>query len=209
MGELRKPLRYALHVIFRPFDGFWDLKHEKRGSLSAALTIFGLWLIIYALSYRYTGFPVQIINWEYFNIWRAMLMTAVPLLLWCASNWCLTSLFDGKGSFKDIFIASCYALTPFILINPVLIIMSNLITVDEIDFYSFFFYLAQVWFIFLMLAAMVETHEYSMTKAVFSSLFTIIGMGIMIFLFFIFFSLLTDAAAYFIALYKEIAYRFY
>ena len=27
----------GFHVIFHPFDGFWDLKHEKRGSLRAAI----------------------------------------------------------------------------------------------------------------------------------------------------------------------------
>ena len=35
----RDSLRYALHCIVRPFDGFWDLTHEKRGSMAAANTI--------------------------------------------------------------------------------------------------------------------------------------------------------------------------
>ena len=32
-------LRYALYVITHPLDGFWDLTHEKRGSIAAANTI--------------------------------------------------------------------------------------------------------------------------------------------------------------------------
>jgi hypothetical protein len=32
-------LVYICHLIFHPFDGFWDLKHEKRGSVRASLTI--------------------------------------------------------------------------------------------------------------------------------------------------------------------------
>ena len=35
----RDSLRYALHCIVRPFDGFWDLTHEKRGSMAAANTL--------------------------------------------------------------------------------------------------------------------------------------------------------------------------
>ncbi|HUM61808.1 MAG TPA: hypothetical protein PLA31_10275, partial [Clostridia bacterium] len=31
-----KTLRYSLHVIVRPFDGFWDLTRERRGSMAAA-----------------------------------------------------------------------------------------------------------------------------------------------------------------------------
>ena len=40
-------LRYSLHVITHPFDGFWDLVHEKRGSLAAAHTFLALFLITY------------------------------------------------------------------------------------------------------------------------------------------------------------------
>ena len=32
-------LRYSLYVLTHPFDGFWDLTHEKRGSLAAANTV--------------------------------------------------------------------------------------------------------------------------------------------------------------------------
>jgi hypothetical protein len=195
--------------MVRPFDGFWDLKHEKRGSLGSALIILGLWLFIEAISYRYSGFIFYQVNWEYFNVWRSLFAMVVPFLLWCASNWCLTTLMDGKGSFKDIFIASCYALMPFVLINPFLIIISNVLLVGEAAFWVFFSSLSTVWFVFLMLAAMMETHEYSFGKAVFSSFLTLVGMGVIIFLFFIFFSLISDAVAYFIALYKEIIFRFY
>lgn len=207
--EYRKTLKYALHVIVRPFDGFWDLKNEKRGSLAAAVTILALMLFVEALTYRYSGFMVYTINWEYFNILRALLSTLIPFLLWCVSNWCFTTLMDGKGTLKEIFIASCYAMTPTVIISVLLIIIGNVITGDEFALYMVFYYLAQIWTVFLMLAAMMETHEYSFTKAIFSSLLTLIGIGVMIFLFMIFFSLISDAVAYFIALYREIAYRFY
>lgn len=207
--NLKRPLRYALHVAVRPFDGFWDLKHEKRGSLAAAFVLLAAWLIIEALGYRFMGFIVYTINWEYFNVWRALLTMLIPFLLWCVSNWCLTTLMDGKGSLKDIFIASCYALIPYVLINPCLIVLSNVITGDEFAFWAVFSTVSTIWFVFLMLAAMMETHEYSFSKAIFSSFLTIVGMGVIIFLFFIFFSLISDCVAYFVALYKEVAFRFY
>ena len=37
-----KQLKYSFTLIFHPFDGFWDLKHEKRGSAKAALVILAL-----------------------------------------------------------------------------------------------------------------------------------------------------------------------
>jgi len=44
-------------------------------------------------------------------------------------------------------------------------------------------------------------------KTVFSSFLTIVGMGVMVFIFVIFFSLISDAFAYFFSLYKEILFR--
>lgn len=207
--QLLQSLRYGLYVIFRPFDGFWDLKNEKRGSLQAAFVIFALWLAINALSYPFTGFVVQVIHWEYFNLWYALLNMIVPFVLWCVSNWCFTSLMDGKGSFKDIFIASCYALIPFVLINPALIIISNIITVNEASLYWLFSSLAMLWFVFLLIVAMMQTHDYTTGKTILSSLLTVVGMGIIIFLFLVFFSLVSDGIAYFIALYKETVFRMY
>jgi len=209
LKALKAPLKYALYVIFRPFDGFWDLKNEKRGSLGAAWVILVAWVVMEALSYRYYGFLVMTVNWERFNLWLQLFTMTVPLFLWCLANWCLTTLMDGKGSLKDIFIASCYALTPIVLIMPLLIVLSNILAGTELAFWSFFYSLSSLWFVFLMIAAMMETHEYSLSKAIFSSLLTLVSMGIMIFLFFILFSLISDALSYFVALYKEIIFRFY
>ena len=38
LSRYKDSLRYALHVITHPFDGFWDLVHEKRGTIAAANT---------------------------------------------------------------------------------------------------------------------------------------------------------------------------
>ena len=38
-------MKYAKYVLFHPFDGFWDLTHEKRGSFAAATTFLVLFLL--------------------------------------------------------------------------------------------------------------------------------------------------------------------
>ena len=50
-------LKFALYCITHPFDGFWDLTHEKRGTYAAANTILILTLIVIPVSFflRFTG----------------------------------------------------------------------------------------------------------------------------------------------------------
>ena len=49
-------LRYALYVITHPLDGFWDLTHEKRGSIAAANTIVLLTVLARIMKLQYTSF---------------------------------------------------------------------------------------------------------------------------------------------------------
>jgi hypothetical protein len=52
---------------------------------------------------------------------------------------------DGKGTFRDIIIATAYALVPFVLINLPLTFVSNYLTMEEGTFYHFFRIAAVLW----------------------------------------------------------------
>ena len=57
-----RTLKYALHVIVRPFDGFWDLSREHRGSVAAANTIIFLALLTRVLKLQYTSFQFLVVE---------------------------------------------------------------------------------------------------------------------------------------------------
>ena len=94
--RLLKSLRYALYVITHPFDGFWDLTHEKRGSIAAAHVLVVLTFITRLFYKRFTSFMFEKVYWEQFNIWREVVSILALVIIYCAANWCLTTLFDGK-----------------------------------------------------------------------------------------------------------------
>ena len=48
-------LKFALYCITHPLDGFWDLTHEKRGSIAAANTILLLTLLANLFKLQYTS----------------------------------------------------------------------------------------------------------------------------------------------------------
>jgi len=114
---------------------------------------------------------------------------------------------DGKGRMRDIYMGVAYALAPSVIINAAMIILSRLITYDEGAIYWVLAGFSALWTGILILAAMMMIHDYSLTKTLFSSLLTIVGMGVIVFIFVVFFSLISDAAAYFVSLYKEALFR--
>ena len=58
MKNYIQSLKFALYCITHPFDGFWDLTHEKRGSIAAANTILILTLIVRIMKLQYTSFII-------------------------------------------------------------------------------------------------------------------------------------------------------
>ena len=202
-------LHYALYVITHPFDGFWDLIHEKRGSIAAANTFLFLFLLTRVLKLMCTSFQFVSAPVQYLNIFEEALSLLLPFLVLCLANWAMTTLFDGKGRFKDIYMAMCYALVPYSLIQLPMILVSNVLTYEEGSFYSVLLTISVIWCVFLVFVGLMEVHDYGPGKTLVFLVVTVVGALIIIFLVLVFFSLLSDAIGYFVSLYREIVYRLY
>ena len=207
MQRYLKSLKFALYCITHPLDGFWDLTHEKRGTYAAANTILFLTLLIRVLKLRYTSFIFMTVYWEDINIFLYIASVAFPLAIFVIGNWGLTALFDGKARLGQVYMASCYALTPYPLIQFPLMFFSNFVTVDEAEFYSVISALSLVWAAMLFIAAMGQIHEFSMAKNLLFIVASLFAMLVIIFILLLFFSMISQGVAYFISLAKEIMFR--
>ena len=199
-------LLYAFHLIFHPFDGFWDLKHEKRGSVRAGTTILGITILSFfyqAIGRGYIFNPRD----NYSTVFIQVISVLVPVLLWVVANWCLTTLFDGEGSFKDIYIATCYSLAPLPLFVIVSTIFTNIATVGESSMVNLIVTIGYVWVAILLFFGMVVTHDYSIGKNVITTLGTIVAMAVIMFIIILFSSLVMKMITFIIAIFTEIGNR--
>ena len=200
-------LHYSLYVITHPFDGFWDLVHEKRGTLAASHTFLILFLLTRVLKLMLTSFQFISAPIQYLNVFEEMASLALPFIILCIANWAMTTLFDGKGRFRDIYMAMCYALVPYILIQLPMILVSNMLTYEEGSFYSVLLSVSLIWCAFLVFVGLMEIHDYGPGKTFIFLIVTVLGAAVIIFLLLVFFSLLSDALSYFISMYREIIFR--
>ncbi len=200
-------LIYVFHLVFHPFDGFWDLKHEKRGSVRAGTTILGLTIIAFfyqAIGQGYMFNP----RGDYSTVFLQVIAVLVPVLLWVISNWCLTTLFDGEGSLKDIYIATTYSLAPLPLFVIISTILSNVFTVSEGSMVTLLVTIGYVWVALLLFFGMSVTHDYSMGKNVITILGTIVAMAVIMFIAILFSSLVIKMVTFIVAICTEIFNRF-
>lgn len=200
-------LKYSLYIIFHPFDGFWDLKHEKRGSMKAAITLFALFALTVVMRRQLTSYLFNPHDPDYINIMKEAVIALLPYILWCISNWCFTTLMDGEGKMSDILIATAYALTPMTLLNIVLILISVVLSLEEASLYNLIMSASVLWTYFLIFIGMLITHQYTVKKSVLTTGLTIVGMGVIIFLGLLVSFLIQQVMGFSIEVYREITFR--
>lgn len=199
-------LMYAFYVSFHPFDGFWDIKHEHRGSLRGGLTILGLNVLAsyyQAIGKSYLANPTG----SYSSFWTQLLAIFVPVFLWAIANWCLTTLFDGEGSFKQVLIASCYATAPLPWFMVISTLMTNLSSSMSEGITTFIMVIGYIWVAFLLFFGMLVVQDYSLGKNVITSLGTVLCMAVIMFIVILFASLVNNLVGFVSGIITEISYR--
>lgn len=201
-------LKFAFYCVAHPVDGFWDLTHEKRGTLAAANTILFLTVFVRLVSLKYTSFLIRAMNWEEVNIFLWIASIIFPLALWVLGNWGCTTLFDGKARLWQIYMATCYGMLPYPIVTTVLTIFSNGVTLEESEFYSVVNLITLVYCGILIVVSMSQIHEFKMGKNLLFTLLSIIAMLIIVFILMIFFSMIAQGIGYFVSMAKELMFRF-
>ncbi len=181
-------LGYAKRVIFRPLNSYWSLTRENKGSIAAATTILLGAAFAQLVHARFTGFIFDSTA-QHTNIFMEFFTVVAPLLLFVVCNWCVTSLMNGEGSFKAIYISSCYALTPMILLYPISTIISNVMIEEEGNLYTVFITIALFWVMLLLYSSVMRVHDYTLGQTLGIILITLVVMLLVVFLAVLFFAL--------------------
>lgn len=199
---------FAFHLIMHPFDGFWDLKHEKRGSVRGAIfyvALASLTVVYNSVGMAYIFNPYSAYAGNGFNFFYSIATVIVPLALWCVANWCITTLFDGEGTLKDIFISTSYSLLPMTLTLIPATLLSNIAVEGEGAMITLVSTLGFIWMGLLIFFGTMTTHGYSMGKNILATLGTILGMLFIMFLIMLFFNLIRGMVGFVTGLIEEIA----
>ena len=200
-------IKFPLHIMVRPFDGFWDLKFEGKGRMRVAVIILFLLVLNVTLQKQYAGLLVNYADPRFLNSLEDFQYTILPYLLFCVANWSITTLMEGEGKFKEILMSTAYAMLPIVIVNIPLTFISRFITEEETAFYYLLNGFAFVWFIFLLFVGNMTVHQFSASKTVVTLILTVVAMGIVIFLATLGFSMALQIITFLIDIYRELIFR--
>lgn len=207
-NSILNDIKFAFHILTHPFDGFWDLKRESKGKVYLACIFFAFLIITNILNQQVTGFLFNSQSGKPIDLLFSVQSVASLVILFCVGNWSVTTLLDGEGRFKDIFMTLGYAFLPYIIINIPIVFISNILTYAEYPMLALASYISVGWSFGLLFFGIMVIHDYSLPKMFITTILTIVAMMVLIVIYLLFFNLISQIANFILLAYKEIEFRF-
>lgn len=208
MKKFWDEVKYGFYISIRPFKGFWNIKREGQGSVRAATFLLVLYTLLSVISGYMTGYLFNPHAPGQFQALKQIFIILALFFGYCIANWALTCLFDGEGTFKDIYRATGYALFPLIISQMLLIPLSNYFVMSEQAFYSTINTFALLWAAFLLLISILVTHGYELGKGVLIVICIIFGMCLIAYIALLFFNLIQQVIGFMTTVFIEFFSRF-
>ncbi len=207
MGRMISKSNYCFYTLVHPFDGFYCLKHEKRGSAVLGVIQILILGLTSVLKTNASGYCFNYNDIRYENILFTYLTVILPYFLFTIANWCLITLFDGKGTYKDIIVLTGCSTIPLSIANFIYFILSHICVVDEAALMSIFITIGTIWMVFLFFAATVSIHDYTAGKSIVSLLCTVLCIVIIIFLALFLYDVISQIIDFITMLYNDLSIR--
>lgn len=207
LGAKLEPLRRHFRVLVHPDEALYELRSRKQLSPWFAAAVVGVWFLLEVLSWFATGFIFQTRDPEEFNLLFPVVSTIVAYCLWVLVNWAVSTLSDGKGTAKELWCASAYALLPYLFGKAAVLVLSHLLTQQEGAFLVWIQGAAFVWAVIVLFGVLTTLHHYTLGKALGSVALTLTGIVIVIFLLFMAVVLFDHVSNLFMIVYNELTLR--
>lgn len=207
MRTWKEDIKNLFYTIFHPFDGFYEMKFRQKGNAVLAAVLLVIYGLLSVFSTQYTGFIFNTYPVQEMESIQLFLMAVLPVVLFVVSNWSTTSLMRGSGKLIDIFIMTCYSLTPLILFNFATTLISNVIILEEGPILTAFNYIGVVWFCYLIFCGLCTIHEFTASKNILTLLVTLVAAIIIIFLVILYFTLMQTVFSFIGTVATEISKR--
>lgn len=204
---MSEKLKYLRHAVIHPFDGFYEIRFRGKGSILLAFIVLAIFGIVQCAAFQYTGFVINNNPVYKMNSFAIFISNVFIIVLAAVSNWTVTSLFNGKGNMASIFMVITYSLVPLIITKIIVILLSNVMTLDEAMLIYMIEGIGIVWTAFLIVSGLCVIHEYGLLKNIVVILATLIAALLIIFLMVLFLSLEERMFGFISAVVKEFIRR--
>lgn len=203
-----KKWKYPFYNLMHPGDGMSEMRYNKKESLPLAILFMFLWYMSAVIMRQYEDYIFNNTNKNSINIFMILATTVGIALVGCIANWAITTLVDGKGTFRNIFIYCSYALIPTTAAAFIVTGISRFMVSNEAVFAQAILLIGYAWTAILLFIGMMNVHAFTFKKTVAMVLLTVVGMLIIVFLIMLLAVLYSQVVSFVTTIMYELFYKF-
>ncbi len=167
---------YAFKCAKHPIDRYYDIRVHKNGSMIAATIIYIVFFGVYMLYQTSKGFIYQYTKVEDMDMGAVVVGFFAILILFIVCNYLVTSITDGDGTLKQVYMIPAYGLMPVMICMLATIGMSYVLTYNESFILTVIMIIGLVWTIAVIFEGLSTVHDYDFKNTVVSLVITAVFM---------------------------------
>lgn len=199
---------FIRNMIKHPLDTFYSIQYENKGSVLSASFWLAILYVMYIVDRYFTGFIFRQVRDGQYTLGLDTALFFGLFALVVGSNYLITTINDGEGKFKHVFIGFIYSFMPYFLFKPWTILISNVLTLNEQYLLSLANTLIYAWVAVLIFIMIKEINDYTIRETIKIIFVTIFMMIITLLSLFIVYILVVQMVQFIISVVNEGVYRF-
>lgn len=175
-----KELFYSFRIARHPLDTYYDIRVGKRGTLLGATILYVLLFVSFMLYMVGKGFIYQYQDIQEMDITSIVIGFFALLGLFVICNYLVTSINDGEGSLKQVYMLLAYGTMPLTVALLSVTVLSYVVTTNEAFFLTVGLTIGAVWTVILIFLGLQTVHNYSIKETIASIILTFVLMGVVV-----------------------------
>jgi DNA-binding beta-propeller fold protein YncE len=205
--KLVSQLRYSTYFMKHPIDGCYGVKREEKASFLCANILFVGFIALYIINKYFCGFLFKEVREGWFTLGSDITYILGIFILMTISNYLICAINEGEGSFKQIYCSFIYCLTPYLVIKPFIILISQVITNNEVFIIRFADTFMMAWIVILVLISLKEINNYKIKEVAKVVGLTFFAALIAVLVLFILYVLWSQVFDFIVSIGGEVVYR--
>ena len=200
-------IKFPLYILAHPLKGFEQFQREHRAKWGPAIFYAVAVIIINILDFQYVSIEIRDRDLKNLKFFAQVTYIVGPILLYTFASWACTTIIDGKGKLKEIFLMTCYSLFPLAWCSGFALILSNILTGNELAVYRLVYALGYVLMGYMIFTGMISIHEFGLGKTIFAIILTLVAAVVIVFVILLMYELFQKMYGFLYTLYTEITQR--
>lgn len=172
LGEIGYAFKCARH----PIERYYDIRVKKNGSMIAATIIYVIFFGVYMLYQTGKGFIYQYTDVEDMDMGAVVIGFFAILILFIICNFLVTSITDGDGTLKQVYMIPAYGLMPAMFAMLLTIALSYVLTYNESFILTVIMVVGVGWSLVAIFEGLATVHDYDFSHTVLSLVITFVFM---------------------------------